>query len=353
MTSYRFDKSYEWNYANGPLLSGVEAAVPATPIKDFLGIPVASRFGIAAGILLNARWVAAYARLGYDILTYKTVRSRARACYALPNWVYVEPGALDFAADPAAVRARAVPADGARPESGVASSVSFGTPSKAPAEWMPDVARARAAIGPGQALVVSITATPEDGDMVADFANLAAMAREAGAQAVEANLSCPNVTTAEGQIFRDAELSGRVAMAMRGAAGGLPVAVKPGYLPDDRALRAFLRAVDGAADAVLMGNGIPRRVVDAAGAPVFGPGREVSGICGPDLHAACVAELRRGARLAAEDGLGLRLIGIGGVHSAATTGAYFDAGAAAVMMGSAPAFDPGLGARLKAEHPDW
>ena len=41
-----------------------------------------------------------------------------------------------------------------------------------------------------------------------DFGDLAAMAREAGAQLVEANLSCPNVQSAEGELYHDAALSG-------------------------------------------------------------------------------------------------------------------------------------------------
>src|SRR5258706_12511947 len=53
-----------------------------TPLKEFLGLKVRSRLGIAAGILLNSKWVAAYAGLGFDVLTYKTVRSSHRPCYA-------------------------------------------------------------------------------------------------------------------------------------------------------------------------------------------------------------------------------------------------------------------------------
>ena len=82
--TYRTDRSYAWNYEHGPVWDGPMPAVPDTPPKHFFGLEVASRIGISAGLLLNARWIAFYARCGYDILTYKTVRSRQRACHAMP-----------------------------------------------------------------------------------------------------------------------------------------------------------------------------------------------------------------------------------------------------------------------------
>src|SRR5262245_62215826 len=54
------------------------------------GRPLNSSLGIAAGPLLNSKWVEAYARLGFDILTYATVRSAFRPAYALPNIRHVE-----------------------------------------------------------------------------------------------------------------------------------------------------------------------------------------------------------------------------------------------------------------------
>nr|MCU0897044.1 hypothetical protein [Burkholderiales bacterium] len=226
MGTYRVDRSYDWNYAHGPVWDGPLPRVPATPLKRFLGMPVRSRLGVAAGLLLNARWVELYARLGYDIVTYKTVRSRARRCHPMPNWVTVD------APEPLGrgeTRCVTKPRRDADPAA-VTASVSFGMPSKDPEGWMPDVGRARKALKPGQVLVVSVVASPGAGDgeraMIGDFANLAAMAREAGAQVVEANLSCPNVCTAEGDIYLDAGLSGRIARAMRAAAGPVPVLLK-------------------------------------------------------------------------------------------------------------------------------
>jgi dihydroorotate dehydrogenase (NAD+) catalytic subunit len=353
--TYLLDRSYDWNYQHGPVFSGSLPPVPKTPLKDFFGYPVASRLGVPAGLLLNARWIDFYARAGFDILTYKTVRSQYRACYELPNWVFVDrtdqvdPQKLDEAQR----HLSGAPAD----FRAATSSVSFGMPSKAPEEWMPDVERARAALGPGQVLIVSVVASPAPGsdvaEMIADFSRLAAMAREAGAQIVEANLSCPNVCTAEGDIFLDPELSGAIAIALREGAGDLPVLLKLGYFAQTETIEAVLSAVNGAASGVVMVNGISRRVVGADGAPAFGEGREVSGILGRAIHAFSLDNVKTAIDIIAAGKLDLGVVAVGGVSMPEDAADFFDAGAKAVMLGSAPMFDPALAAIFKAAHPEW
>src|SRR4029079_4971184 len=53
---YRLDRSFEQNAAEGPCFAGPYVDVPATPMKDFFGHRVASRIGVAAGLLGNERW---------------------------------------------------------------------------------------------------------------------------------------------------------------------------------------------------------------------------------------------------------------------------------------------------------
>ncbi len=354
--TYRIDRSYEWNYAHGPGWNGPLPEVPATPSKRFFGIEVASRLGISAGLLLNARWIDFYARCGYDILTYKTVRSRRRACQPLPNWLFVDPADVAHVAEPGhALHALRRP-PGADPREWTCT-VSFGMPSRDPATWMADVARARAALGTRQALIVSVVASPAEGwgadDIERDFGRLAAMAREAGAQLVEANLSCPNVRSAEGDLYLDAALSGRIARALRAGAGALPVLLKIGHVPDDERLAGLLRAVAGKASGLVIVNGVSRPVLDAAGGAAFGPGRAQAGILGRGVHPIGVADVARALALIRRDRLDLEVVGVGGIASVADAAAYFDAGACAALMGSAPMADLALAARIKAQHPEW
>ncbi len=354
--TYRIDRSYEWNYANGPVWTAELPAVPETPTKTFFGYEVASRLGISAGLLLNSRWIDFYARCGFDILTYKTVRSRRRACYAKPNWLFVDPAdAADLERAGHRVHAGTLPAAGDVAD--WTGSVSFGMPSRDPSVWMGDVARSRSLIGSRQALVVSVVASAAAGasvaDLVRDFGDLAAMAREAGAQIVEANLSCPNVRSAEGDLFNDAEVSGRIARALRDGAGTLPVLLKIGHLQDDARLAALLRAVAGQASGLVIVNGLSRAVLDASGAAAFGESRLQAGILGRGVHTIGVRDVVRAMTLIRRERLDLEVAGVGGVANVADAGRYFAAGACAALMGSAPMFDPTLATRLKTAHPEW
>src|SRR4051812_14879219 len=88
--AYDISQSYESNYDRGPRFTSPPPEISLTPMKNFLGLPVRSRLGISAGLLLNSKWIVAYGQRGFDILTYKTVRSAQRPSYPPPNWVFVE-----------------------------------------------------------------------------------------------------------------------------------------------------------------------------------------------------------------------------------------------------------------------
>ena len=84
MERYDIRKDYAWNFDHSP-----EPILSDVPKVDgewsYCGQQVDSPLGIAAGPLLNGRWLLYYASLGFDILTYKTVRSRESESYGLPN----------------------------------------------------------------------------------------------------------------------------------------------------------------------------------------------------------------------------------------------------------------------------
>src|SRR6185503_12535815 len=89
---YNIEKSYQENLEEGPFFTGSlpERRWPhPSQWYDFLGYKVASRIGVPAGPLLNANWVLLAARLGFDIVTYKTIRSQKQLAHPLPNMVYI------------------------------------------------------------------------------------------------------------------------------------------------------------------------------------------------------------------------------------------------------------------------
>jgi dihydroorotate dehydrogenase len=353
--TYRTDRSFEWNHANGPDFTGPWPAVPETPAKEFFGLAVRSRFGVPASILINSRWIETYARLGFDLLTYKTVRSQPRPCHAPPNWLFLDERSV--AADLAKADAPLVLAT--RPPTvphAATAGGSFGIPSVAPEVWQPDIAAARRALGKGQALIVSVVGTAKPGlseaDFIADFAALARSVAENGADLVEADLSCPNVARREGEVYLDTKLSTEIARAAKAVAGGRPVLLKIGDIPDRAQMGVFLDSVADAADGVVMINAPSRRIVDASGAPAFGAGRERAGVTGAAVKSIALRAVRDAVDHIRRRGLPLKVIGVGGITSAADARAFLDVGAYAVQSATAATWNPYLAAEIKTAAPE-
>jgi dihydroorotate dehydrogenase len=355
VNTYRIDRTYRWNYEHGPSFRGPFPRIPSTPVKDFLGHRVSSRVGISAGILLNSRWVECYARLGFDLLTYKTVRSRRRPCYPPPNWVYLETprGAGRLQAKDHALRVAS-----RRPQraSDVTSAVCFGMPSMEPEVWRRDVRKARRRLRRGQLLIVSVVGTPEPSGgveaLAEDYARCARWAAASGAHIVEANFSCPNVCTAEGSIYQDPRLSRLLATALRDVLPATPFLIKAGYFETPAGLRAFYRAVDDIADGVVLVNGMARRVLRADGKPAFRAHERV-GILGRGIHAGAVANVQRAVALSGREKRSALTLAVGGVLEPRDASDFFEAGAAAVLLGGGAALSPLLAVRIKGEHPEW
>ncbi|PYM98427.1 MAG: hypothetical protein DME08_07960, partial [Candidatus Rokuibacteriota bacterium] len=181
---YRVDRSYSWNYEHAPTLPRVRR-LPPGPGARLVGYDLNSPLGVAAGPLLNSRWIEGYARLGYDVLTYATVRSRPHGALGLPNIRHVDNH------EQGAVIAKRPGLNG-----NTTIAVSLGQPSMDPEVWRKDVRRAKERIGRGQMLVVSVMGTPSLTDgidaFIADYALCATWACEAGADAIEVHLAAPN-----------------------------------------------------------------------------------------------------------------------------------------------------------------
>lgn len=329
---YDIAQSYDWNYAHAP--DPVAMDVPAIPgAWDFCGLPVASPLGMPAGPLLNGRWILYYASLGFDVLTYKTVRSSHRDCYPVPNLLPVRGGTR--------VTAAGDPTD--------SWAISFGMPSKDPAIWRADIEQTCRALGPRQVLCVSVVASPEDGwgldEIAADFARCARWAADAGAQVVEANLSCPNVCTGEADLYLSARAARAVAQACRAAVPALPLALKIGAFDNLDQMRETARAVAEYTTALSTMNSVTAPVFDAGGEPLFGGLRR--GIGGAWTTSRCLDELRLLAEVIREERLPLRLIGVGGVATADHVRARLAAGAHQVQIATAAMLDPECALRIR------
>ena len=341
LDGYAWRQSYDWNYEHVPTPMAHDE--PLVNDKwDFCGLPVASPLGIAAGPLLNGRWILYYAALGFDVLTYKTVRSRARACYPVPNLQPIE-----------AVHVRgnesALPASNDMCGSW---AVSFGMPSRAPDVWRADVEATRRALPGNKILSVSVVATPEPNwtldDLAADFARCAKWAVESGADCIEANFSCPNVASADGQLYQQPEAASLVSARLREAVGSKPLLLKIGHVTDEALAVALSKAVAPHADALVMVNCITATVTDARQRPLFDGQRR--GIAGEAIREAALDQVHLFAQVLHLHALELRLVGVGGIASAPQVRAHLVAGAHAVQLATVAMLNPRVGLDIRR---DW
>ncbi|MCR9200581.1 MAG: tRNA-dihydrouridine synthase [Planctomycetaceae bacterium] len=306
-------------------------------------LPVASPLGISAGPLLNGDWVCHYASLGFDILVYKTVRSSARRCYELPNLVHVDTDALSTAGT--RVSASTSPTD--------SWAVSFGMPSVSPDIWQADIQRTRARLPEGKRLIVSVVGTADPAltqpaaalqQLTDDFAATARMAAEAGADGIEANFSCPNVSTSDGQLFQNPAAAAQVAAAIRAAIGRTPLVLKIGHTTDHQHIRELIAAVAPSANGLAMTNSISAKVRGTDGRPLFdGQSR---GICGDAIRTASIEQVRLFADIIQRTGIDLSIVGVGGISTSEHVTAYLQAGAQTVALATAAMLDPTVANRL-------
>lgn len=338
---YRVDETYLWNYEHAPdPLSSIDAP-PVEGRWTFCGLPVPSPLGVAAGPLLNGRWVLYYASLGFDVLTYKTVRSSERECYPLPNLAPVDvarmKGGEDWAPAGEAMRG--------------SWAVSFGMPSMPPDVWRRDVEWTRRELSGEKLLCVSVVGTVQPDwtidDLADDYACCARWAVESGADCVETNFSCPNVSTCDGQLYQQPEAAQIVAERVREAIGRTPYLVKIGHVPDESAAAALLDAVAAHADALAMTNSVATRVRGADGEFLFGGERR--GICGDATREASVAQTGLFSRLIADRRLSIKLIGVGGASTAQHVREYLDAGAEGVHLATAAMVYPAVALSIRGE----
>lgn len=337
---YDISRSYQWNYDHAP--DPVDLEIPQIPGDwRFCGIRVPSPLGIPAGPLLNGKWCLYYASLGFDVLTYKTVRSRGRLCYPLPNLQPVDCGPLHGGE-------RELPAADSMQGSW---AVSFGMPSKDPATWRDDIAWTRKKLPPEKLLSVSVVGTAGEGasldELAADYARCARWALDSGADCIETNFSCPNVRTRDGQLYQETRAAREVAIRVREVVGATKYIVKIGHVRHEEEALRLLEALAPLADALAMTNSVAATVRDASGQVLFDG--QPRGICGEATRAASLAQTKTFARLIQQRGDSLELVGVGGASTAGHIKDYLRAGARAVHLATSAMVDPSTGIAIRSQ----
>ncbi|HMB34894.1 MAG TPA: hypothetical protein VKV41_12730 [Methylomirabilota bacterium] len=342
LIAYRLNRSFAWNAAHPPSLPARPRKLPEAPVRLFdrsLECPV----GIAAGPLPTTRWMQAYARLGYGLLTYRTVRTVERAAAPAPNLLFCRLG------DPAVTE----PTPRRLDPAAVTWAVSFGPASAAPEQWRVDVTRARARLAKTQLLIVSVAGTPlADGDgeqLARDYGQAARWAAEAGADVIEAHLGVAAAAVDHpSMVFEDQALSVHVVDQIRRAVGMRPVIAKLGATRSPRTLHDLATALARRVDGFVLVDGLLRRVVKPDGTPAFtGTGRELAGISGEAVWDHCrvqVQELLAWRKAGAWD---RAILAVGGITTVERARETLSTGVNGTMICTAALVDPLLAARFR------
>jgi len=341
--------SYEDNFEKGPFGAFTDGEInsPETkPSFSLLGQKINLLFGIPAGPLLNGKFVKAALDKGFDIVTYKTVRTRKYPSHPWPNVVGIKlEGDLTMER---ANKPLLVTTDFKYP---LSITNSFGVPSFNPDLWQKDLAETVQYAGKGQLVIGSFQGTPKgDGNVTAyikDFVKAAQLVKESGVKVLEANLSCPNENSAQLLCF-DIDRTYEITKAIKNKIGNTLLILKLAYFQDQDQLIKLIKLVGPIVEGIAVINTIPAAIVNKKGEQALpGKGRLYSGVCGYAIKWAGLDMVTRVKALREKLNLNYKIIGVGGVTFPKDYFEYMSVGADAVMSATGAMWNPYLAIEIK------
>ncbi|MEP7166684.1 MAG: hypothetical protein ABI758_01745 [Candidatus Woesebacteria bacterium] len=324
---YDITKTFEENIAYGPFWNTDKANLHRT----FLGFNIHSPFGVAAcPLTVNSRFILFLSTLGYDIFTYKSVRSLEWRGNAFPHWQYVDIKG-EFS-DPSVLpkaQASFTPFDTAETTT---MANSFGIQSVKPEYWQEDVGTCVAKLPEGKLLILSLMCTPQPGEsLIEDAKRLALLANETTAHIFELNLACPNTDGGQGLIYEDIEISLRLCGEVKNIIGDKQLLVKVGYYQNQQALKTFLKQAKGIISGISSTNTYSMSIVTKDGKEAF-PNRPTAGVSGSAVRGLSLKQAKNAVKFSQELEMeNFVIIGIGGVTKPEHIDQYLALGVDAVQ----------------------
>ena len=346
---YDPNKTYEENFEKGPFgvfADGDVVKNSGEPQYDFLGFKINSPFGIPAGPLINGNFVKGALLKGFDIVTYKTVRSVQYPCHSWPNVLSVEVDG-DLTLEKASGKLVAKKSY----EEPLSITNSFGVPSLSPESWQKDLGEVIKYAKSGQIVVGAFQGTKKEGQSVEDYINdyrvTAQLLKDTGVKVMEVNLSCPNEGTND-LLCYDTERSVVVAKAIKEVIGEIPLIIKIGYFKDKNVFADFVKKIGNVVQGISVINTIAAEIVDENGEQALpGEGRQRSGVCGASIKWAGLEMVRRLKKLREEYNYNFQIIGVGGVMNVKDFEEYREAGTDIVMSATGAMWNPYLAKEIK------
>lgn len=352
---YDIKKSYLENANDGPFIDKNDIPIRKFLSKDkwidFLGFKLASRIGIPAGPLLNSKWIEIASDLGYDVLTYKTIRSCEFSGHPVPNIIHVdidEKERIAFATN------------NIQDIEKIAITNSFGMPSRSREYLKNDIPKAQSLLKEGQLMIISVVGTSLNetsssktnidksklsSELLRDFIGTALFAKECGAKAIEVNFSCPNVTSGEGQLYQDPQIILDYGSCIKKAIGDTPLIIKVGTYNDyDKMKKVFKSSQEAGINCICGINSVGMKVIDPKTMePALGINRITSGICGGPIKDYALDFIKKSRQIIKEESLdGLSLMGCGGITLKKHFDEFLDGGAEIAMTATGMMWNPYL-----------
>jgi len=316
------------------------------PKYDFFGTNVYSPFGIAAGPLPAAKFVGSALDRGFDIVTFKTVRSDTYPCLPGPNVFPLDLKKLDPLKTDDLIKTKN------SFDFPMTLANSFGIPSFKPTVWQPEIKKSFKLLDQGQALLVAFQGTLSPGSrqkFINDHVKGVGLLVETGAKVVEINLSCPNEGHSNLLCF-DIETSKTIVEKVHKAYPDLQLIVKVTYFNDDEHLRLFVKEIGPLLAGITAINTVGANIVDKKGKQAFSgsESRRKAGVSGLAIKHLAIDMVKRLKKHRGELNLNFKIIGVGGVQTAQDFHDHRNAGADFVMGLTGVMWNPNLAAEIKA-----
>lgn len=317
---------------------------PQEEWRELLGYKIASPVGISACAVTTSEGIRLAARLGCDVLTYKTIRCYAWPRHPEPNIAYVD-RLLPLTHDDIG---KIVIAHNNEPKhsSDIAIANSFGNQSMDPDWTKNDIQKAKQSLLEGQVLIVSIF-----GNTLDEWIQTAQLAVAGGADIIEANFSCPNLNTNNEPIYTRPEDIFFIAQALvQTTPSEIPIILKFGVFTDYQLMKqALIAAARAGAQGICGINSVPMKVVNSDGTLTFGT-RTIAGISGIPIQALALDFIKTASIIIHNENLNLVLLGVGGITMASHFSNFLKSGATIALSATGMMWNPYLAAQY---HEQW
>ncbi|MDR0362839.1 MAG: dihydroorotate dehydrogenase [Planctomycetota bacterium] len=179
-----------------------------------------------------------------------------------------------------------------------------------------------------------------------DYVELVSRLAAAPIDAIEVNISCPNVKKGGIAFGVYPEVSSALVGKLKRVSGDMPLWIK--LTPNVGDIVSVARAVaDAGGDAIVAINTLVGMAVDIeTRKPILA--NVTGGLSGPAIHPVALRMVWQIARA-----VSCPVIGVGGVRSVREAVAFLLVGASAVQVGAMNFVEPGIGARLVDDLDDW